>query len=228
MKITKGWKIPTMRLYPELYDDVKKLYGKFGQSEVDQETVAQLWGHKSAKSSQFRFVKLGSLRSYGLIEGRGNIKVSDLGRRLTFPENDKEANDAIVDAIKNVPLWKKLFDDYIAKREDLPTDTFWMDLRRIVGEDKLPPEEAKIKAEIVRNAYFEDLKYFKPEFEPTGEEDKLESGKIDTSTAISSSIDRQSSIVSNLMKEGAYDIAKNFIDFIKQKKEKEETPEEEG
>ncbi len=217
-----------MRLYPDLFDDVKKLYGKFGQSEVDQEAVAQLWGHKSAKSSQFSFVKLGSLRDYGLIEGRGKVKVSDLGRRLTFPKNDVEGNDAIVETIKNVPLWRTLFDNYTAKGEDLPTDTFWMDLRRIVGEDKLPPEEAKNEAKIVRKAYFEDLRYFKRDIKPEKEEEEMETGKIDTSTATSLSVDRQANIVADLMKEGAYDIAKNFIDFIKQKKTQDEPSEEEG
>jgi hypothetical protein len=33
-----------------------------------------------------------------------------------------------------------------------------MDLRQIVGEDKLSPEDAKTKAELARKAYFEDLK----------------------------------------------------------------------
>lgn len=235
MKIVTGWKIPLMRLYPELYDDVKKLYGKFGQDEVDQENVAQLWGHKSAKSSQFAFVKLGSLRRYGLIEGRGKIKVSDLGRRLTYPKNDKEGNDAIVDAIKKVPLWKILFDSYTAKGEDLPTDTFWMDLRRIVGEDKLPPEEAKKTAKKVRKAYFEDLKYFKPGFKPTGEKEKLETGKIDTSTAISppppTSADKYANVLKVLIEEKAFDIAKDFITHIETKsteKAKKEKSEEEG
>jgi len=228
MKIVTGWKIPRLRLYPELFDNVKKLYGKFGQSEVDQDTVAQLWGHKSAKSSQFRFVKLGALRAYGLIEGRGKIKISNLGRQLTFPKDDEEGNKAIVETIKNVPLWKKLFDTYTSKGEDLPTDTFWMDLRRIVGEDKLPPEEAKTTAKIVRKAYFEDLKYYRPEIEAKKGETGMESRNIDTSKATSPSIDRQANIVADLMKEGAYDIAKTFIDFIKQKKKQDEPSEEEG
>lgn len=185
MKIVEGWRIPKLRIYPELYDDVKKLYEKFGQGEVDQETIAQLWGHKSAKSSQFRVVKLGSLRNYGLIEGRGKIRVSNLGKRLTYPENDEELMNAIVEAVKKIPLWKILFDTFTEKGSDLPTDTLWMDLRRIVGEDKLPPEEAKNKAKIIRKAYFEDLKYFKPEFKPEKGGAGLVTGKLDTSTAIS-------------------------------------------
>lgn len=232
MKIVKGWNIPRMRLYPELFDDIKKLYGKFGQDEVDQEAVAQLWGHKSAKSSQFNFVKLGALRSYGLIEGRGKIKVSDLGRRLTYAKNEKEGNDAIAEAIKNVPLWRRLFDDYTAKGEDLPTDTFWMDLRRIVGEGKLPPEEAKNKAKIVRKAYFEDLKYYKPEFKPEEEEDELKAGKIDTSTAIppTTPADKYASVLKVLIEENAFNIAKDFINHIeaKSKSKKQETSLEEG
>jgi len=140
-------------------------------------------------------------------------------------QNDKEGNEAIVNAIKNVPLWKTLFDNYPSKGKDLPTDTFWMDLRRIVGEDKLPPEEAKTKAEIVRKAYFEDIKYYKPEIEAKKGETGMESGKIDTSKASSLAVDRQANIVADLMNKGAFDIAKNFIDFIKSKKK--ESPEKE-
>ena len=184
MKVAEGWRIPTMRIYPELYDDIKKLYEKFGQKEVDQETVAQLWGHKSAKSSQFRVVKLGSLRSYKLIGGRGKIRVSNLGKRLTYPENEGELMDAIVEAVRNIPLWKTFFDTFTEKGEDLPADTLWMNLRQIIGEDRLPPEEAKNKAKIVRKAYFEDLKYYKPEFKPKEEKHKLEPDKIDKDTAI--------------------------------------------
>ena len=104
-----------MRIYPELHDDIKKLYGKFGQSEVDQETVAQLLGHKSGRSSTYRVYKLGSLRSYGLIEGRGKIRVTDLGKRLTYPENDEEYVKAIVEAVRNIPLWKIFFDDFTSQ-----------------------------------------------------------------------------------------------------------------
>ena len=213
MKIVEGWEIPKMRLYPELFDDIKKLYGKFGQSEVDQETVAQLWGHKSAKSSQFNFVKLGSLRTYRLIEGRGKIKISDLGRRLTYPKNEKESNDAILEAIKNIPLWTILFDTFTVKGVDLPTDTFWMNLRQIVGEDKLPPEEAKKTAKIVRKAYFEDVKYYKRDLDVKKERDKMNGGKIDISI---STIDIQAGHFSQTIPwtEEGVKLAKGFIDLL--------------
>lgn len=55
--------------------------------------------------------------------------------------------------------------------------------------------------------------------EPKGGESGMGTGsEIDTSGAISTSAERQASIVQNLMKEGAYDIAKQFIDFVKSKK----------
>ena len=55
----------------------------------------------------------------------------------------------------------------------------------------------------------------KPDKGDKGLEDQ---DKFDKDTATSSS-DRQAYIVQNLIKEGAYDIAKEFIDFIKSKKD---------
>lgn len=124
-----------------------------------------------------------------MIAGRGKIRVSNLGKHLTYPENEEELMGAIVEAVRKIPLWKIFFDKFTAKGKDLPTDTFWMDLRRIVGEDKLPPEEAKNKAEILRKAYFEDLKYYKPESKPKKEEDELEADKVDKDMAISKGLE---------------------------------------
>jgi hypothetical protein len=223
MKFAENWEIPNMRIYPELYDDIKKLYEKFGQSEVDQEIAAQLWGHKSAKSSQFSFSKLGSLREYGLIEGRGKIRVSDLGKKLTYPQNDEELSEAIVLTISRIPLWKLFFDTFTAKGKDIPTDTLWMDLRQIIGEDKLPPEKAKIVADFVRKAYLEDIKYYKPVKKEIVGGQGMEGEQINKSMGTSSSTMSQGDIVKGLFMYGAYDIAKQFIDFIANKSKEEKT-----
>jgi hypothetical protein len=232
LEIAEGWSIPDMRIYPELYDDIKKLYGKFGQSEVDPETVAQLWGHKSSKSSQFRVTKLGCLRAYGLIDGRGKIRVSTLGKNLTYPQNEEELMKTIVEAVKKIPLWKWLFDTFTSKGKDIPTDTLWMDLRQLVGEDKLPPEDAKSKAELVRKAYFEDLKYYKPEFKPKKEEDKMGTEKFDTSTAISENALGRVTVKDagfiDVKDEATYRIAEAYLKLFAQRLGIKDKPKKEG
>ncbi len=221
MEIAEGYSIPDMRIYPELYDDVKKLYGKFGQSEVDPETVAQLWGHKSSKSSQFRVTKLGSLRAYGLIEGRGKIRVSTLGKSLTYPQNDEELMKAIVETVKKIPLWKWFFDKFTAKGKDIPTDTLWMDLRQLVGEDKLPPEDAKNKAELVRKAYFEDLKYYKADFKPQNGDEHLPTDKVDSNLSISEGTLGRVSVKDagfiDVKDKATYEIAKAYLRLFAEK-----------
>lgn len=221
MEIAEGWSIPDMRLYPELYDDIKKLYGKFGQSEVDLETIAQLWGHKSSKSSQFRVIKLGCLRVYGLIEGRGKIRVSTLGKNLTYPQNEEELMKAIAEAAKKIPLWKWLFDTFTSKGRDVPTDTLWMDLRQLVGEDKLPPEDAKNKAELVRKAYFEDLKYYKADFKPQNEGTKLKPDNVDSSLSIPEGVIGRVTVKDagfiDVKDKTTYEIAKAYLKLFAEK-----------
>jgi len=214
--------IPEMRIYPLLFEDTKKLYEHFKSEEAkDTLTVAQLLGHKSDKSGAF-LRKLACLRAYGLIEKRG-IKVTDVGKRLTYDPNEEERNRALKETILNIPLWKEFHSKWGA---NLPTSKFWVELTKITGLEA--PDAQKVD-EIVRKAYLDDIRYLKPEKKLKGDVSGMgEEGEFDTSTAISTSPDRQANIVANLMKEGAYDIAKNFIDFIKTKKEGKEPSEEEG
>jgi len=221
MEIAEGWSVPEMRIYPELYDDIKKLYGKFGQSEVDPETVAQLWGHKSMKSSQFRVTKLGCLRAYGLIDGRGKIRVSTLGKNLTYPQNEEELMTAIVETVKKIPLWKWLFDTFTSKGRDVPTETLWMDLRQFVGEDKLTPEDAKNKAELIRKAYFEDLKYYKPEFKPQNGDKHLPTDNVDSKLSIPEGTLGRVSVKDagfiDVRDKATYEIAKAYLKLFAEK-----------
>lgn len=219
MKVGK-YDIPNMRLHPSLFAATKLLYESFKSEEPpDALTVAKVLGHKTEKSGAF-VSKLADLRSYGLLTKRG-LKVTDLGKKLTYDPSDEERNKALKEALLNIPLWKELYSRF---RRTLPTSKFWVQLTTITGLEA--PDAQKIENN-VRNAYLADFQYLKEEKKPEeGVSDMGVEGRIDTSTAISTSADRQASIVANLMKEGAYDIAKNFIDFIKQKKE--ETSEKEG
>ncbi len=212
--------IPNIRLYPTLFEATKTLYEKFTSEEAsDQLTVAKLLGHKTDRSGAF-ISKLADLRAYGLITSRG-LKVTDLGKKLTYDPSDKERNNALKEALLNIPLWKELYSRF---GKTLPTSDFWVELTKITGLEA--PDAQRIE-ENVRNAYLADFQYLKEEKKLEGEFAGMGAeGEVDKSAAISTSVERQANIVQNLIKEGAYDIAKDFIDFIKAKKE--EKPEEES
>lgn len=215
MKVGK-YDIPDMRLFPLLYEATKKLYEHFKSEEaVDILTVANLLGHKTDKSGAF-IRKLACLRAYGLIEKRG-VKVTELGKKLTYGASEEERNDALKEAILNIPLWKEF---YTRWGVNLPSSNFWVELTKIAG---LEAPDAKRLEEIVRNAYLDDIRYLKVEKKPEEEGIEMVSeAKVDMSKAISrdvAAVEEQAEIVKGLIKYGAFDIAKEFIDFLKTKKE---------
>jgi len=171
--------VPNTRL-PECIELVKTLYGRFGSKEVDDETVSRLFGHSTSRSGAYR-QKIADLRSFALIDPRGNIRVTERGRKVSYSRDQKEEQEGLLEAISEIELWKLIYDKYTAKGLTLPSD-FWTDIREWSG---LPPEEAKNEAENVRKLYLEDIKYIKPKFELEKEEARLAAEKIDTSTAIS-------------------------------------------
>ena len=139
---------------------------------------------------------------------------------------------AIVETVRKIPLWKWLFDTFTSEGKDIPTDTLWMDLRQLVGEDKLPPEDAKNKAELIRKAYFEDLKYYKPEFKPKKEEKDLSAGKVDIPTAISEGVLGRVTVKDggfiDVKDKATYEIAKAYLKLFAEKLGIKEKSEKEG
>ncbi len=172
--------IPDSRL-PELIGAVKTLYGKFTNSEVDHDTAASLLGHSTSRSGAYR-QKIADLRSFGLIEGRGTIRVSETGRKLSYP-NQGEESEGLIEAISRIELWKHFYEKYTSKGLDLPSDV-WVDVRAWTGS---APEIAKNKSDFVRKSYYEDIKYLrasetpKPEVLPMGSPEPAT--KIDTSAS---------------------------------------------
>jgi hypothetical protein len=145
-----SYEIPEYRLFPTMVDATRIVFDKFkGESAPDNVTVATLWGHKSVSGSVLS--KLGALRSYGLIEKRG-IKVTELGKNITYPTNDDEKNEAIKQAILNIPLWAELYRKFGV---NLPKENFWVDLKQLTGIEA--PDSQKL-AESVRNFYIDDVK----------------------------------------------------------------------
>lgn len=144
--------IPDVRLFPALVEATRKMYDAYPNEEVrDMRALAVLFDHKSEKSGTF-LAKMTFLRAYGLIEGRGAVKVSEIGKKITFG-TDEEKSEAMKKAILNIPLWSDLYAKFGA---NLPSDNFWAQLSKIAVVEA--PEAQRV-AEQVRKAYLEDIRY---------------------------------------------------------------------
>jgi len=226
MKVGK-YEIPDVRLYPMLVEATKKIYEKFKSEEAtNQLTVAQLIGHKSDKSGTF-LAKLACLRAYGLIEKRG-IKVTDIGKRLTYGATEEVRNEALKEAILNVPLWKEFYSRWGVNP---PTVDFWVDLGKITG---LEAPDAQKAEKIVRNDYLDDIRYLKVQKEPEKEGIEVTTeAKVDISAAISAGVLGKLETADygtlTIRDKGSITVARSILDLIEAKlKAKEEKPKEEG
>lgn len=147
--------IPFFRLSSTLFNDIKTIYEKFGNNDVEQGVVSEVLGHKSPASGTFKN-KIASMRDYGLIDGRGKIRVTEIGEKIAFHQNDEEYNDALIRGVNRIPLWHELYEKFTVKGLDLPDADFWLEIRDSCG---LTIEQAKSLAPDVRSAYREDIKF---------------------------------------------------------------------
>ena len=166
-----NYTIPDVRLYPALVEAVKTIYDTYPTEEIsDIDVLAKLLGHKSAKSGTF-LAKMTFLRAYGLIEGRGTVRVSELGKKITYG-TDEERAKASTKAVLNIPLWNELYSRYSV---NLPTENFWAHLGKIAV---LEAPDAQRVAEIVRKAYLADARYIKVEKKEEEERKLVEEQKM--------------------------------------------------
>lgn len=151
--------IPDLRLHPNLVNDVKAMYLKFEQGDIDFTTLASVLGHKTARSGTFT-AKMATMKTFNLVEGRGKVHVTEAGRKIAqVVSNKKDLNEGLITSVTSIPLWKELYEKYTKVGKDLPTSDFWLDLRQICH---VSPEEAQNKAEMIRKAYLEDITDIEP------------------------------------------------------------------
>jgi hypothetical protein len=217
MKVGK-YTYPDWRLQPTLIETIKKIYGKFALKRIDDKDVlAKFLGHTGVTGAFLS--KMAALRAYGLVSGRGYIQVTELGKRIVDPEQPNDPYEAVKEAITNIPLWRVFYENYTAKGVELPDADFWVDLRKITD---LVPDDAKKVSNRVRKDYLDDIQYLKLIEKPKSEvSDMKERAQIDTSKANLRGIGEEpADLVKGLVKQGAYDIAKQFIDFLKAREAK--------
>ena len=151
-----SFEVPERRLVPDTIADVKKIYDAIKSDEIQSKDLSQIFGYKYATATSF-YMRLNSMVSYGLLEGRGTFRVSDLGKSLLYPENEKQEKILKTKAILNVTLWKELYQKF---QKSPPVDNFWVQIKNITG---IEPQQAQDVEKQVRKWYLEDVTHISDE-----------------------------------------------------------------
>lgn len=160
-----SYSIPDIRLFPKVHDWIRELYEAYRLEEMtNEDTAAQLCGHKSANSGAWGYKKA-DFRLYGLMEAR-KLQLTPLAQAISYGTEEGKKN-AAVKAILNVPLWKELYNRF---GSDLPESNFWVQLQKITGLD---PLDAQKFADGVRKAYLGDIAFLPEKQEPVKESDVI-------------------------------------------------------
>ncbi len=142
---------------PKLVEHTKKIYDTHeGRSIVNvtkNDALAQLLGYKSSRNGAY-WGELATLKAYGLLEGRSDLKVSDLGKQITYGTGDQKGQAALK-AVLNIPLWKQFYEKY---RLQLPATEFWAKLQSITNCEA---PVARSNEQFVTEAFGEDTSLIK-------------------------------------------------------------------
>jgi len=142
---------------PRLIELVKRIYDTYKGDVIPKwrtnDTLAQLLGYKSSNNGSY-WATISALKAYGLIEGRSDIRVSELAKKATYGA-EEEKKKALLTAFLNIPLWKALYDRY---RLELPTQDFWAKLQHITACEA---PEAKSKEKLISEAFYTDANLIK-------------------------------------------------------------------
>lgn len=124
--------------YPDIrFGDAVEIAGRVLAKFKGSVTVKGLaWELGMAENSGTLFAKIAALRDFGLVEGRGELRVSDLARRILHPANPEERREASIQAFQRVELLRTLYEKF---EGEAPDDTAL--LMTLEETTKAPREE---------------------------------------------------------------------------------------
>ena len=91
------------------------------------------------------------MTAYGLLEGRNNYRVSELGKAIAYPEGDVHQEESRTKAILNISLWNELYKKY---KKLPPKENFWIQIKNITG---MEPKKAQDIQSAILKWYLEDI-----------------------------------------------------------------------
>ncbi|MEM0134687.1 MAG: hypothetical protein QXU18_05585 [Thermoplasmatales archaeon] len=203
---------------PTLIEKIRKVFDVYDKQEIKDylrnNELATTLGYKSWNNGSYqRTVK--ALKEYGLIEGKGDLKVSNRAETILYG-TEMEKQKSLLDAFKSIPLWLKLYEKF---GKELPSDNFWIQLRNITGSS---PKDAQDKTNYIREAYAKDTSVIN-EIQIHNERIMESKSKIERNTnleqkSFTTEVSGEEDIATALLKAGAFDLAKQYIDFLQEKR----------
>jgi len=142
---------------PRLIEHTKKIYDTYHADAIanakKNDALAQLLGYKSSNNGAY-WSELAALKAYGLLEGRSDLRITELAKQVTYGTGDQKPQ-SILRAFMNVPLWKQLYERY---RLQLPSQEFWAKLQHITSCEA---PVAKSNEQFITEAFKEDTSLIK-------------------------------------------------------------------
>ncbi len=129
--------------YPDIrFGDAVEIAGRVLTKFKGTVSVKGLaWELGMAEGSGTLFAKVAAMRDFGLIEGRGELRVSPLAQRVLHPGNAAEGHEARAEAFQRVDLLRQLYERFEGEVPD--------DMSMLVGLEEIT---RAARDEIVRRA----------------------------------------------------------------------------
>ena len=129
--------------YPDIrFGDAVEIAGRVLSKFKGTVSVKGLaWELGMAEGSGTLFAKVAALRDFGLIEGRGELRISQLAQRVLHPANAEEGLEARAEAFQRVELLRQLYTRFEGEVPD--------DMSLLVGLEEISHAP---RAEIVKRA----------------------------------------------------------------------------
>jgi hypothetical protein len=134
-----------------LLSQTKKIYEKIADEECTTEHIVPILGYAKRTNPFYR--RITDLKAYGLIEHYKNkVRVTELSKQAILSKNE-DKYEALLEIIRNIPLWSKLLDNY---GENIEREKFATFLALSTNIGTLDAENI---AESVRRAFEDDIRY---------------------------------------------------------------------
>lgn len=169
----------------ELADKIKAAGGR-----VDKKQMQEILKKKGG----WLAIQVSSLRRWGLIEGRGESKLTELYKRIRTPEVEGDDSFAKQEAFLNIPLFKTIYEDY--KEHGLPQEPYFTN--KLKNKYGLSGRNPSLVASIIRDFI---SKYF-PKYGSTTSELVV---KVDEAKS-PKTIDKVSNLKDEKLLEGSFPI----------------------